>query len=78
MIKKLLVLSILFWAFSTTNDFPEFEIDTGSKKYEFERLGDNNFYTVGLDLEVKCVRSKYILPTSGIEETLTPLIISVL
>jgi hypothetical protein len=63
--------------YSGHNDFAEFEIDNGVSKYNFERLGNKIDYKIGLKLYIECIRAKYILPTSGLEELLTPLKISI-
>ncbi len=64
--------------FSGHNDFAEFEIDNGVSKYNFERLGNEELYKIGLDFRIECVKAKYILPTSGLEELFTPLIITII
>ncbi len=64
--------------FSGHNDFAEFEIDNEVSKFNFERLGIEEFYKIGLNIRIECTRAKYILPISGFEESLTALKITVL
>jgi len=59
------------------DDFPEFKISNGSETYQFERLGDIKTYEVGKRIKVKAVKTKYVQPTSGFEESLQPLIIEI-
>ena len=59
------------------NDFPEFEINTGVKRFQFERHGNDDEYKIGKTLKVHAIKNKYIRPTSGLEELLVPIIIEI-
>ncbi len=59
------------------NDFPEFEIESGTEKFQFERLGLDKYYQIGRKISVQAIKGMYINPMSGFENSLTPLIISI-
>ncbi len=52
------------------NDFPEFEITTGRKKYAFPRIGKDKYYKIGKEVEVECIECQYILPSSTTDKVL--------
>jgi hypothetical protein len=59
------------------NDFPEFRIESELGEFQFERLGNNSFYVVGKRVKIKALKNMYINPTSGIENSLVPIIIEI-
>lgn len=59
------------------NDFPEFEMETETGKYQFERLGNEAVYGIGKTIMIEAVYEKYILPKSGIENLLSPIRIEI-
>lgn len=57
------------------NDFPEFEIESGTEKFQFERLGLEKYYQIGKKIKVEATKGMNINPISGFENSLSPLII---
>lgn len=60
------------------NDFPEFEIECGNEKFQFERVGLEKHYQIGKKIKVEATKGMYINPMSGFENSLIPLIIIII
>lgn len=58
-IKKRAVRGVISKVYMTGhNDFPEFEIQNSQGKSTWERMGDDQFYVVGRDVELTLVEQK--------------------
>jgi len=54
------------------NDFPEFEVDDGSSRTQWERFGDDDWYVVG-----RRIRVDFVLTRSRYSGDLSPTVIRV-
>jgi len=68
-------ISDVFW--SGHNDFPEFEMTSGSEKSRWERMGDENRYVEGSPVRITYVKQKFKKPILDMTHDRTVLIVEV-